>query len=180
MSMTSPAILSNFFEKQWTQNHPQYLSGLSRALYPTTVLKIAVYLALFTDPEGVSCFSIYQICWIKPKKKTFCKLKTSLSRNFVHNLQTFLGFYQVRFIVLLQIQHENNFLPTTQHRQAKVRRFLGICLYDYFIYRTNFVFRKCVETRRHLGSGRKTVNSQTYSELRQPIKTRENCYSLIW
>ena len=32
-----PAILSNFFEKQWTQNHPQYLSGLSRALFPTTM-----------------------------------------------------------------------------------------------------------------------------------------------
>ena len=107
-------------------------------------------------------------------------MKTSLSRNFVHNLQTFLGFCQVRFMVLLQIQLENNFLPTTQHRQAKVRRFRGICLYDYFMYRTNFVLRKCVETRRHLGSGRKTVNSQTYSELWQPIKTRENCYSLIW
>ena len=39
--MASPAILSNFFEKQWTQNHPQYLSGLSRALYPTTFLEIA-------------------------------------------------------------------------------------------------------------------------------------------
>ena len=33
-------------------------------------------------------------------------------------------------------------IPTSRHRQAKVRRFLGICLYDYFIYRTNFVFRK--------------------------------------
>ena len=41
--MTPPAILSNFFEKQWTQNHPQYLSGLSRALYPKTFLEIAVY-----------------------------------------------------------------------------------------------------------------------------------------
>ena len=29
-------------------------------------------------------------------------------------------------------------------------------------------YRKCLETRRHLGSGRKTVNS----ELREPIKTR--------
>ena len=37
------AILSNFFEEQWTQNHPQYLSGLSRALLLTTFLKIAVY-----------------------------------------------------------------------------------------------------------------------------------------
>ena len=42
MFMASPAILSNFFEKQWTQNHPQDFSGLSRALYPTTFLKIAV------------------------------------------------------------------------------------------------------------------------------------------
>ena len=45
MSIASPAILSNFFEKQWTQNHPQYLSGLSRALCPTTFLKIAVLIS---------------------------------------------------------------------------------------------------------------------------------------
>ena len=31
------------FEKQWTKNHPQYLSGLSRALFPTTFLEIAVF-----------------------------------------------------------------------------------------------------------------------------------------
>ena len=29
-----------------------------------------------------------------------------------------------------------------------------------------------------IGSGRKTVNSQGYSELQEPIKTAENCYSL--
>ena len=141
-----------------------------------------LYLALFTDPKGDSCFSIYQISWIKLKKVTFNKLKTSLSRNFVYNLETeaFQGFCQVHFTILLQIQHENNFLPTSEHREAKIRPFLGIRLYDCFIYRTNFVFRKCLETRRHLGSGRKTVNSQGYSELREPIKTRENCYSLIW
>ena len=27
---------------------------------------------------------------------------------------------------------------------------------------------------------RKTVNSQGYSELQEPIKRRENCYPLIW
>ena len=43
MSVASRAIFSNFFEEQSTQNHPQYLSGLSRALFPTTFLKIAVY-----------------------------------------------------------------------------------------------------------------------------------------
>ena len=37
-SMASLAILSNFFEEQRTQNHPQYLSRLSR----TTFLEIAV------------------------------------------------------------------------------------------------------------------------------------------
>ena len=36
-------ILSHFSEKQWTQNHPQCLSGLSHTLFPTTFLEIAVY-----------------------------------------------------------------------------------------------------------------------------------------
>ena len=43
MSVASPAILSNFFGEQGRQNHPQYLSGLSRALFPTTFLETAVY-----------------------------------------------------------------------------------------------------------------------------------------
>ena len=59
------------------------------------------------------------------------------------------------------IQHENNFLPPRKHRQAKVRRSLGICLYDCFFYRSNLSW---------LRSRRKTVNSQGYSELREPIK----------
>ena len=66
----------------------------------------------------------------------------------------------VNCIFLLQIQHENVFLPTSKHRQAKVRCFRRICLHDFLIYRSNFVFRKCLETRRHLDSGRRTVNSQ--------------------
>ena len=57
----------------------------------------------------------------------------SLSRNFVY---TFVK------CILLQIKYENDFLPISQHRQGKVPRFLGICLYDCFIYRTNFVFSR--------------------------------------
>ena len=57
----------------------------------------SVEVALFIDPEGDSCFSIYQISWIKMKKITFCKLKTSLSRNFVYSLQTFRGIWEVHF-----------------------------------------------------------------------------------
>jgi len=56
-----------------------------------------IYLALFTDPEGDSRFSIYHISSIKMKKVTFCKLKTSLSRNFVYNLQKFQGYRRVHF-----------------------------------------------------------------------------------
>ena len=43
MSVASCAILSNFFEEQWTQNYPQYFLRLSRALFPKTFLEIAVY-----------------------------------------------------------------------------------------------------------------------------------------
>ena len=43
--MASRVIFSNFFEEQSTQNHPQYLSGLSRALFPTTFLEIDVNIA---------------------------------------------------------------------------------------------------------------------------------------
>ena len=68
-----------------------------------------------------------------------CKLKTSLSKKFGYNLQTFRGFCQeVRFTILLQILQENNFLSTSKHlKQVEVRRFLGICLYDCSIYRSN-------------------------------------------
>ena len=30
-----------------------------------------LYLALFTDPEGDSCFSIHQISWMKMEKSNF-------------------------------------------------------------------------------------------------------------
>ena len=68
---------------------------------------------LFTDPEGNSCFSIYQIRWIK-----------------------------------------NAVLNSSSETFAKRR--------------TIFL------------SARETVNIQGYSELREPIKTLENCYPLIW
>ena len=42
-SLACHSILT-FFEEQLPQNHPQYLSGLSSVLFPTTFLEIAVYL----------------------------------------------------------------------------------------------------------------------------------------
>ena len=38
----------------------------------------------------------------------------------------FEDFVKCLFAILLQIQQENYFLPTSKHRQAEVRRFLGI------------------------------------------------------
>ena len=57
-SMASRAILSNFFEEQWTQNHPQYLSALSRALFPTTFLEIAVFMQRDNLTEGFRVTSL--------------------------------------------------------------------------------------------------------------------------
>ena len=95
------------------------------------------------------------------KKINFCKLKRHLVGTLFTIYKHFCDFFKVHFTILLQIQHENNFLSTSKnHGQAKVRRFLGICLHECFIYRSNFVFPKCLETRHHLGSGRKTVISQ--------------------
>ena len=68
-----------------------------------------------TNPEGDGCFSntiFYQISWMKMKKATFCKLIMSLSRNFInYKYKHFGDFVKCIFMILLQIQHENNFLP---------------------------------------------------------------------
>ena len=139
-----------------------------------------IYLALFTDSEGDSCFSIYQTSWIKLKKSKFCKLQTSLGRDFVHNLRTFRRFCPVHFTILLQIQYENNFLLTSGHRQTKFVAFLVfVCTNASFI--VHISSSENVSKRDTInGSCRKTVNSQGYSKLREPIEPRENCYSLIW
>ena len=71
------------------------------------------------------------------KKKNFCNLIRHLVGILFTIYKHFGDFVKCIFTILLQIQHENNFLPTSEHRQAKVRRFLGICLYDCFTYRSN-------------------------------------------
>ena len=50
----------------------------------------------------------------------------------------FGDFVKCIFTILLQIMQGNNFLPTSKHLQVEVRRFLGICLCDCFIYRSTF------------------------------------------
>ena len=65
-------------------------------------------LALWTDPEGDSCFSIYQISWIKIKKELFVSERRHFVRVCLRTFQltVFRGSF---FMILLQIQRENFF-----------------------------------------------------------------------
>ena len=124
------------------------------------------YRALFTDPNGDSCFSVYQIIWINMKKKTFYKLKTSIIMNFCTIYKHFGDFVNFCCKFSMKISF---FLPVYTDKPKFVAFLVFLCTTASYI-----------ETRRHLGSGRKTRTSQGYFELRELIKTRENCYSLIW
>ena len=115
--------------------------------------------------------SAFTKSWIKMKKVTFVNQKRHLVGTLFTIYKHFGDFVNCIFTILLPVNTD----------KPKFVGFFDICLYDCFIFRSNFVFRKRLETpTRHLGSGRKTANSQGYSELRKPIKKSENCYSLIW
>ena len=65
MSVAFCAILSNFFGEQGGQNHPQYFSGLSRALFPTTFLETALFLPLQTNHGAIKEINtiFYKFLW---------------------------------------------------------------------------------------------------------------------
>ena len=66
--------------------------------------------------------------------ETFCKLKMSLSKNFVFNLQTFRGFCHVHLTILLQIQHANNFyLPVNTDKPKFLAFLVFVCTIASFM-----------------------------------------------
>ena len=74
-SLTDFLLASNFSKKKnktKQKNYPPKGSWMLVKIYRDGKRR-GIYLALFTDPEGDSCFSIYQISWIKMKKGTLCK-----------------------------------------------------------------------------------------------------------
>ena len=87
-------------------------------------------------------------------------------------------------MILLQIQHENNFRPMpVDTDKAKLVAFLVF----FFFSTTSFIAQiSCSEnvSKRDAILAPVTeqwiANSQGYSELREPIKTREKRYSPIW
>ena len=84
--------------------------------------------------------------------------------------------------IVAKIQHENNFLPTSNHRPAKVRRFLGTLFVRMIHLSLKFGLSENVSKRDAILApvAKQCILSQGCSELQEPIKTREDCHSLIW
>ena len=68
-----------------------------------------IHLALWTDPEGDSCFSIYQIGWIKIKTELFVNKRRHFVRVCLRTFQLTVFPGSFFLTILLQIQRENFF-----------------------------------------------------------------------
>ena len=92
------------------------------------------------------------------KKVTFGKLKTSLSRNFVLQFTKISGILSSAFLrFCCKFRMKIIFYPPVNtNKLTFVALLVFVCTTASFIAK-NFVFRKCLQTRRHLGSSRKTV-----------------------
>ena len=97
--------------------------------------------------------------------------------NFVSIYKHFGDFVKWFLRLLLQIQHENNFLPTGNPDKPKFVAFSAfLCTTASFVAKISSA--KNVSERDAILAP--VANSQEYSELREPVKTRENFFSLIW
>ena len=99
-------ILSNFFEKKRTKNHPQCLSGLSRPLFPTTFLEIAVSLIFLYISNFFQTLRIfYFLRRLFAKRRLFATHQTpSVGFSVVGLDRAKLCFYQFQsFIVVIVI-----------------------------------------------------------------------------
>ena len=81
-------------------------------------------------------------------------------------------------MILLQIQKENIFL-TPSKRQNFVSFLVFVGAAASFAARISS-FETVAKKRSRCESHPKTAKSQELSELREPIRTRENRYPLIW
>jgi len=106
----------------------------SAALY-RDAKRQGIYLALWTDPKGDSCFCIYQISWIKIKKELFVNKRRQFVRVCLRTFQLRVFRGSFFLTILLQIQRENSFLPTSKQRPAKFCPFLCTFWRSYFSYR---------------------------------------------
>ena len=98
------------------------------------------------------------------KKVTFCKFKTSLSWNLFALYKHFGDFVKRIFTICGKFSMKIIFQLTLTSQSVLLSWYLFVrLLYLSLKFR---LFQKCLERKRHLGSGRKTMNSKGYSELR--------------
>ena len=90
------------------------------------------YLALFTDPEGDSCFSIYQISWIKLKKVTFGNQKRHLVGTLFTMYKHFGDFFQLHLYDFVANSAWKSF-STYQSTLTSQRSSLFVCTTASFI-----------------------------------------------
>ena len=96
---------------------------------------------------------------------------------FIDSIDSVSGI--IFFMTLLEIQWE--FFSTDQSTlTSQILTLSWYLLVQKLHLPPRFIFWNCHGTRSHFESRPKTVNIHGYSELRKPIRTRENCYSLIW
>ena len=103
------------------------------------------------------------------KKATFYKLKTSLGRNFFYNLQTFRILSSAFLRFCCKFSMKIIFYLTVNNGKPKVFQVLVFVCTTASISSIENISKRDA----HLGSGFKSENSQGYSELQEPIKTRE-------
>ena len=132
------------------------------------------YRALFTPTLRGKVVLVFTNSWIKTKKVTFCKLKKSLSRNFVYNLQTLSSAF-LRFCCKF-IMKTIFYLPVTTNKPKFVAFLVFVCSTASFIAQIssseNVLKRDAI-----LAPVAKQWIAKDILNYREPIK---NCYSLVW
>ena len=117
-----------------------------------------IYPPLWTEPEGYSCFSTYQISWIKINKKEIFVLKTrSLIGVYYVSIDSVRG---IIFIIFLQTQWESFFFRPVNRLSSKLLSLFWYLLVQMLHLPLSCIFRNCRERRRHFETRSKTVKCQ--------------------
>ena len=133
---------------------------------------------LWSEPDGDSCFSIYQISWIKINREVFVNKRHHLVRVCLHfNWQCF-GDHSIQFCCKFSkkiffyrpvINDKPNFVSFLVFGGAAASSTAKISPFKTVMKR-EALFNSCP----------KTVNIQGYSELREPIRMHENIIAIHW
>ena len=127
-----------------------------------------IYQALWTDPQGDSCFSIYQISWIKIRKELFVNKRRHLVRVCLRCKGQCFGDH---FVICFKFSEKIFFF----YRPVNASKPNFVSLLVFVGTAASFAAKI---------SSFETVakrESRPKSELREPIRTRENrCSLILW